>query len=171
MNKLTTYSLSVWYCFRILVKTWRRDIFPWSSTRRTCPWMSSVNGWRTTPTSGSSLGTDWSWVRKGSNMQFYRSNFKSKNTWRVSLTQGDPLGRGAFGQVVEAAAFGIEKATTCTTVAVKMLKGQFCFAFFPTISKLFSETQFPSHCSCDTNFPEQSNNLAVQSDLIACSVH
>lgn len=37
--------------------------------------------------------------------------------------KGDPLGRGAFGQVVEAAAFGIEKATTCTTVAVKMLKG------------------------------------------------
>lgn len=38
--------------------------------------------------------------------------------------EGDPLGRGAFGQVVEAAAFGIEKATTCTTVAVKMLKGR-----------------------------------------------
>ena len=36
---------------------------------------------------------------------------------------GDPLGRGAFGQVVEAAAFGIEKNATCTTVAVKMLKG------------------------------------------------
>lgn len=42
---------------------------------------------------------------------------------------GDPLGRGAFGQVVEAAAFGIEKATTCTTVAVKMLKGQFVLPF------------------------------------------
>uniref|UniRef100_A0A8C5CUV5 receptor protein-tyrosine kinase n=1 Tax=Gadus morhua TaxID=8049 RepID=A0A8C5CUV5_GADMO len=38
------------------------------------------------------------------------------------LKLGDPLGRGAFGQVVEAAAFGIEKNTTCTTVAVKMLK-------------------------------------------------
>lgn len=36
---------------------------------------------------------------------------------------GEPLGRGAFGQVVEATAYGIEKATTCTTVAVKMLKG------------------------------------------------
>lgn len=42
---------------------------------------------------------------------------------------GDPLGRGAFGQVVEAAAFGIEKATTCTTVAVKMLKGQSLTSF------------------------------------------
>lgn len=36
---------------------------------------------------------------------------------------GEPLGRGAFGQVVEAIAYGIEKASTCTTVAVKMLKG------------------------------------------------
>lgn len=42
---------------------------------------------------------------------------------RLFCLQGDPLGRGAFGQVVEAAAFGIEKVTTCTTVAVKMLKG------------------------------------------------
>ncbi|KAL1022594.1 hypothetical protein UPYG_G00029680 [Umbra pygmaea] len=41
---------------------------------------------------------------------------------RDRLKLGDQLGRGAFGQVVEAAAFGIEKATTCTTVAVKMLK-------------------------------------------------
>uniref|UniRef100_A0A8B9L8Z7 receptor protein-tyrosine kinase n=1 Tax=Astyanax mexicanus TaxID=7994 RepID=A0A8B9L8Z7_ASTMX len=41
---------------------------------------------------------------------------------RERLKLGEPLGRGAFGQVVEAAAFGIEKATTCTTVAVKMLK-------------------------------------------------
>ncbi|XP_027001975.2 vascular endothelial growth factor receptor 2 [Tachysurus fulvidraco] len=41
---------------------------------------------------------------------------------RERLKLGDPLGRGAFGQVLEAAAFGIEKATTCTTVAVKMLK-------------------------------------------------
>ncbi|XP_036377722.1 vascular endothelial growth factor receptor 2 [Megalops cyprinoides] len=41
---------------------------------------------------------------------------------RDRLKLGEPLGRGAFGQVVEAAAFGIEKAATCTTVAVKMLK-------------------------------------------------
>ncbi|XP_041912895.1 vascular endothelial growth factor receptor 2 isoform X1 [Alosa sapidissima] len=41
---------------------------------------------------------------------------------RDRLKLGEPLGRGAFGQVVEASAFGIEKATTCTTVAVKMLK-------------------------------------------------
>ncbi|KAJ8336359.1 hypothetical protein SKAU_G00375790 [Synaphobranchus kaupii] len=47
------------------------------------------------------------------------------NKWefpRDRLKLGEPLGRGAFGQVMEAAAFGIEKATTCTTVAVKMLK-------------------------------------------------
>uniref|UniRef100_A0A8C9TUJ0 receptor protein-tyrosine kinase n=1 Tax=Scleropages formosus TaxID=113540 RepID=A0A8C9TUJ0_SCLFO len=41
---------------------------------------------------------------------------------RDRLKLGEPLGRGAFGQVVEAAAFGIKKASTCTTVAVKMLK-------------------------------------------------
>lgn len=70
---------------------------------------------------------------------FKEVTLKSNNTSRLSLTQGDPLGRGAFGQVVEAAAFGIEKATTCTTVAVKMLKGQ--FFFFLTISELFSNTQ------------------------------
>uniref|UniRef100_A0A671NH63 receptor protein-tyrosine kinase n=1 Tax=Sinocyclocheilus anshuiensis TaxID=1608454 RepID=A0A671NH63_9TELE len=47
------------------------------------------------------------------------------NKWefpRDRLKLGEPLGRGAFGQVVEATAYGIEKATTCTTVAVKMLK-------------------------------------------------
>ncbi|XP_051954755.1 vascular endothelial growth factor receptor 2 isoform X1 [Xyrauchen texanus] len=41
---------------------------------------------------------------------------------RDRLKLGEPLGRGAFGQVVEATAYGIEKATTCSTVAVKMLK-------------------------------------------------
>ncbi|XP_041081005.1 vascular endothelial growth factor receptor 2-like [Polyodon spathula] len=41
---------------------------------------------------------------------------------RDRLKLGKPLGRGAFGQVVEAAAFGIDKTTTCKTVAVKMLK-------------------------------------------------
>uniref|UniRef100_A0A3B4B042 receptor protein-tyrosine kinase n=1 Tax=Periophthalmus magnuspinnatus TaxID=409849 RepID=A0A3B4B042_9GOBI len=33
------------------------------------------------------------------------------------------LGHGAFGKVVEASAFGIDKFSTCKTVAVKMLKG------------------------------------------------
>ncbi|KAG8144355.1 hypothetical protein E2320_012879, partial [Naja naja] len=32
------------------------------------------------------------------------------------------LGHGAFGKVVEASAFGIDKSSTCKTVAVKMLK-------------------------------------------------
>ncbi|KAM5192555.1 vascular endothelial growth factor receptor 2 [Mantella aurantiaca] len=46
-------------------------------------------------------------------------------TWefpRDRLKLGKPLGRGAFGQVVEADAFGIDKTGTCKTVAVKMLK-------------------------------------------------
>lgn len=36
---------------------------------------------------------------------------------------GKSLGRGAFGKVVQASAFGIKKSPTCRTVAVKMLKG------------------------------------------------
>lgn len=36
---------------------------------------------------------------------------------------GKPLGRGAFGKVIQAAAFGIDNANSCSTVAVKMLKG------------------------------------------------
>lgn len=42
----------------------------------------------------------------------------------VFSLQGKPLGRGAFGQVIEADAFGIDKTATCKTVAVKMLKGK-----------------------------------------------
>ncbi|XP_018431202.1 PREDICTED: vascular endothelial growth factor receptor 2 [Nanorana parkeri] len=41
---------------------------------------------------------------------------------RDRLKLGKPLGRGAFGQVMEADAFGIDKTGTCRTVAVKMLK-------------------------------------------------
>jgi hypothetical protein len=38
---------------------------------------------------------------------------------------GKSLGRGAFGKVVQASAFGIKKSPTCRTVAVKMLKGMY----------------------------------------------
>ncbi|XP_078513253.1 vascular endothelial growth factor receptor 1 isoform X2 [Lissotriton helveticus] len=38
------------------------------------------------------------------------------------LKLGKSLGRGAFGKVVEASAFGIKNSPTCKTVAVKMLK-------------------------------------------------
>ncbi|XP_069780751.1 vascular endothelial growth factor receptor 2 isoform X2 [Narcine bancroftii] len=41
---------------------------------------------------------------------------------RDRLKLGKPLGHGAFGKVVEAAAFNIEKYSTCKIVAVKMLK-------------------------------------------------
>ncbi|XP_034427857.1 vascular endothelial growth factor receptor 1 isoform X1 [Hippoglossus hippoglossus] len=41
---------------------------------------------------------------------------------RERLTLGKPLGRGAFGKVMQASAFGIDGATGCRTVAVKMLK-------------------------------------------------
>ncbi|XP_075715896.1 vascular endothelial growth factor receptor 2 [Rhinoderma darwinii] len=41
---------------------------------------------------------------------------------RERLKLGKPLGQGAFGQVVEADAFGIDTSCTCKTVAVKMLK-------------------------------------------------
>ncbi|XP_036991059.2 vascular endothelial growth factor receptor kdr-like [Artibeus jamaicensis] len=41
---------------------------------------------------------------------------------RERLQLGKILGHGAFGKVVEACAFGIDRASTCKTVAVKMLK-------------------------------------------------
>nr|XP_033800739.1 vascular endothelial growth factor receptor kdr-like isoform X2 [Geotrypetes seraphini] len=41
---------------------------------------------------------------------------------RDRLRLGKTLGHGAFGKVVEASAFGIDKCSTCKTVAVKMLK-------------------------------------------------
>nr|XP_033805031.1 vascular endothelial growth factor receptor 1 isoform X2 [Geotrypetes seraphini] len=41
---------------------------------------------------------------------------------RERLQLGKSLGRGAFGKVVQASAFGMKKSPTCTTVAVKMLK-------------------------------------------------
>lgn len=47
---------------------------------------------------------------------------------------GKTLGHGAFGKVVEASAFGIDKLSTCKTVAVKMLKGRMSgalLAFIP----------------------------------------
>lgn len=36
---------------------------------------------------------------------------------------GKPLGHGAFGKVIQATAFGIDNSPSCSTVAVKMLKG------------------------------------------------
>ncbi|CAN9506270.1 unnamed protein product [Ophioblennius macclurei] len=41
---------------------------------------------------------------------------------REHLKLGKPLGRGAFGKVIQASAFGIDNTTGCRTVAVKMLK-------------------------------------------------
>nr|CAL91935.1 putative VEGF receptor precursor [Paracentrotus lividus] len=41
---------------------------------------------------------------------------------RERLKIGPVIGRGAFGRVMRASAFGIDKVDTCTTVAVKMLK-------------------------------------------------
>ncbi|XP_039340929.1 vascular endothelial growth factor receptor 3 isoform X4 [Mauremys reevesii] len=41
---------------------------------------------------------------------------------RERLRLGKVLGHGAFGKVVEASAFGINKSNSCETVAVKMLK-------------------------------------------------
>ncbi|XP_076820482.1 vascular endothelial growth factor receptor 1-like [Clavelina lepadiformis] len=46
-------------------------------------------------------------------------------TWefpRDRLRFGKTLGRGAFGKVVQATAFDLEKSSSCKTVAVKMLK-------------------------------------------------
>ena len=45
-------------------------------------------------------------------------------TWnRLPAPTGRVLGHGAFGKVVEASAFGINKGSSGDTMAVKMLKG------------------------------------------------
>ncbi|OCT99507.1 vascular endothelial growth factor receptor 2 [Xenopus laevis] len=61
---------------------------------------------------------------------------------RDRLKLGKPLGRGAFGQVLEADAFGIDKSGTCKTVAVKMLKEG---ATTSEHSALMSELKILSH--------------------------
>ncbi|KAM4709506.1 vascular endothelial growth factor receptor 2 [Discoglossus pictus] len=61
---------------------------------------------------------------------------------RDRLKLGKPLGRGAFGQVVEADAFGIDRTATCKTVAVKMLKDG---ATTSEHSALMSELKILSH--------------------------
>ncbi len=43
------------------------------------------------------------------------------------LRLGDQVGEGAFGRVIKAEALGISGRTDSLTVAVKMLKGIFCF--------------------------------------------
>ena len=43
---------------------------------------------------------------------------------RDRLRFGRTLGRGAFGKVVQATAFDLEKSSSCKTIAVKMLKGK-----------------------------------------------
>jgi len=48
---------------------------------------------------------------------------------RDRLRFGKTLGRGAFGKVVQATAFDLEKSSSCKTVAVKMLKGKKFFKF------------------------------------------
>lgn len=54
-------------------------------------------------------------------------------TWQTNecllFIAGKSLGRGAFGKVVQASAFGIKKSPTCRTVAVKMLKGMGAIAW------------------------------------------
>lgn len=44
----------------------------------------------------------------------------------VFLSSGKTLGSGAFGKVVEATAYGLSKADSVMTVAVKMLKCKRC---------------------------------------------
>lgn len=54
------------------------------------------------------------------NTLFFRQSHQHSFSPSVS---GKPLGRGAFGKVIQASAFGIDNTTSCSTVAVKMLKG------------------------------------------------
>ena len=55
------------------------------------------------------------------------------NKWefpRDRLRVGKIIGRGAFGRVLQATAFDINKKNSCQTVAVKMLKGEAVVTFF-----------------------------------------
>uniref|UniRef100_A0A7N9ALM5 receptor protein-tyrosine kinase n=1 Tax=Mastacembelus armatus TaxID=205130 RepID=A0A7N9ALM5_9TELE len=64
---------------------------------------------------------------------------------RDRLRLGKTLGHGAFGKVVEASAFGIDKLSTCKTVAVKMLKGG---ATSNERKALMSELKILIHIEC-----------------------
>lgn len=54
------------------------------------------------------------------NKRFCNKRFLAVNFFSAST--GKTLGSGAFGKVVEATAYGMSKADTVMTVAVKMLK-------------------------------------------------
>ncbi|XP_072119067.1 vascular endothelial growth factor receptor 1 isoform X1 [Mobula birostris] len=84
------------------------------------------------------------------------------NKWefpRDRLKLGKILGRGAFGKVVEASAFGINKSATCKTVAIKMLKEG---ATASEHKALMSELKILIHIG---------NHLNVVNLLGACTSH
>uniref|UniRef100_A0A4W3HSX0 receptor protein-tyrosine kinase n=1 Tax=Callorhinchus milii TaxID=7868 RepID=A0A4W3HSX0_CALMI len=78
---------------------------------------------------------------------------------RDRLKLGKALGRGAFGKVVEASAFGINKSAMCKTVAVKMLKEG---AIDSEYKALMSELKILIHIG---------NHLNVVNLLGACTRH
>lgn len=68
--------------------------------------------------------------------------------------------------MVEAAAFGIEKATTCTTVAVKMLKGRYFVLLFSTSAhKQLHEHTLEIRLSVVTEGATSSEYRALMSEL------
>ncbi|XP_032878729.1 vascular endothelial growth factor receptor 1 isoform X2 [Amblyraja radiata] len=84
------------------------------------------------------------------------------NKWefpRDRLKLGKALGHGAFGKVVEASAFGINKSATCKTVAIKMLKED---ATASEHKALMSELKILIHIG---------NHLNVVNLLGACTRH
>ncbi|XP_069747616.1 vascular endothelial growth factor receptor 1 isoform X2 [Narcine bancroftii] len=84
------------------------------------------------------------------------------NKWefpRDRLKLGKALGRGAFGKVLEASAFGINKSATCKTVAIKMLKEG---ATDSEHKALMSELKILIHIG---------NHLNVVNLLGACTTH
>uniref|UniRef100_A0A4W5K5C6 Platelet-derived growth factor receptor-like protein n=1 Tax=Hucho hucho TaxID=62062 RepID=A0A4W5K5C6_9TELE len=64
---------------------------------------------------------------------------------RDRLKLEKPLGRGAFGKVMQASAFGINNSTGCRTVAVKMLKGT-CFFMFTISESCYLTTFLAPRC-------------------------
>lgn len=86
--------------------------------------MNTAIGYSMMPKSGSSHRSVFSWVCICVFVCVCRVYVRcALRRYIFSLSTEKPLGRGAFGKVMQASAFGIGNSTGCTTVAVKMLKG------------------------------------------------
>ncbi|XP_053161510.1 vascular endothelial growth factor receptor 1 isoform X2 [Hemicordylus capensis] len=81
---------------------------------------------------------------------------------RERLKLGKTLGRGAFGKVVQAAAFGIKKSPTYKVVAVKMLKGPLM-----VIVEYCRYGNLSSYLKSKRNYFSANKDASIQGELVA----